>query len=145
MTTAAVGDPTIFRIGQGEDFERVVTFADGNGNPYDLTDYEIVGEIRAWPSGQHLATFDIVNDSAVLRAAGQFSLRIPAWRTMKIERDGVYDVSLVSYTPVTVRTLLRGKVVVIPRVTEGALPMTWNSMGELTWNAAPPTLTWDNA
>lgn len=107
-----------FTIDQGATFSRQLTLRDANNALMNLTGYTARMQIRPEiESTEVLVELTTANGRIALGgAAGTVTLTIPATVTATIDKEGVYDLELV--TPSSeVHRALKGKVRLEPEVT----------------------------
>lgn len=103
-------------IDQGSDFNSTITVEDTIGNPLDLTNYTVRGQVRKTYTSSTSFAFTCTK----LTSQGQGKIKIqltPAQTaTMRAGRY-VYDVEIVHTTGTPVIRVVEGQVTVTPRVT----------------------------
>lgn len=104
---------------QGEDFFRLITIKDENGNPVDLTGHSFEGQAKeSFVSASYIFFSFLVKDQATNR--GEVEFRIPRAQTSKkkIREKKVllYDVEM--NTGSYVSRILQGSMILDPGVTK---------------------------
>jgi hypothetical protein len=103
---------------QGATFERVFTVKDGNGDLLNLTGYTARMQVRPEiDSAEVLVELTTQNGRIVLGGvAGTIALSLDAGITAEIDKDGVYDLEIISAGGDVYR-VLKGRFVLDPEVT----------------------------
>jgi hypothetical protein len=103
---------------QGATFERLLTIEQANGNPMNLTGYTARMQVRPEiESGDVLVELTTSNGGLVLGgAAGTIAMSLSPAITATIDRDGFYDLEIIS-SGGAVHRVLRGRFVVNLEVT----------------------------
>lgn len=103
---------------QGATFERVFTIKDGNGDPLNLTGYTARMQVRPEiDSDEVLVELTTQNGRIALGGAeGTIALSLDAATTAEIDKDGVYDLEIISAGG-EVHRVLKGRFVLDPEVT----------------------------
>ena len=114
-----------FTIEQGSTFTRTFKYKDANGDPFDLTGYDVRMQIRSSHSSlAPISTFDNSGNGgfelsipAGESVKNQIALTITATQTSALTFDqAIYDIELESGSVVT--RLLQGKIKLSPEVTK---------------------------
>lgn len=103
-------------IDQGSDFSSTITVEDTIGNPLDLTNYTVRGQVRRTYTSSTSWAFAC----SKLTSQGQGKIKIELTPTQTAAmRAGryVYDVEIVHTSGVPVIRVVEGQVAVTPRVT----------------------------
>jgi hypothetical protein len=108
-----------FTLEQGTTTVKVITYADADGNPINITGYSARMQMR--PSvGSQIKYLDLTSSPAVGIAIngplGQITITISAATSATVPTDGVYDLELVDGASAVIR-LLQGTITVSPEVT----------------------------
>lgn len=103
---------------QGATFERLLTINDANNEPLDLTDYTARMQVRPEiDSDEIMVELTTENGRITLGgAAGTIELNLTPEVTATIDRDGFYDLEIISNGG-AVHRVLRGRFVLDPEVT----------------------------
>lgn len=102
---------------QGADFQVSVDIEDANGDPLNLSDYELYGQIRRTYKSESYVDFNI--NEAANPALGSISIKLSAAQTsaMKAGRY-VYDVYAVNAGISQTIKVMEGIIEIVPSVTK---------------------------
>lgn len=107
-----------FTIEQGATFRRPFTLKDSEGNPLDLTNFTARMHIRPEVDAEEVMVYlTTENGRLSTNASGVVEVFMHASVTATVDRDGVYDMELISGTTGDVNRVLKGKVRLDPEVT----------------------------
>jgi hypothetical protein len=102
---------------QGADFQVSVDIEDANGDPLNLSDYELYGQVRRTYKSENYVDFNITE--AANPALGSISIKLSAAQTstMKAGRY-VYDVYAVNAGISQTIKVMEGMLEIVPSVTK---------------------------
>lgn len=113
MATVNVGPQTVnLVVTQGDNLSLVLTLADEDGDPFDLSGYTASAQVRQVPSGTVAATF-----TASIGTASDVSLALTKTQTTDLSGPLSWDCQIESGA--SRRTVVAGAVSVTPEVTRG--------------------------
>lgn len=107
-----------FTVEQGATFRRSVTLRDSENDPINLTNFAARMHIRPEVDSEEVMVYlTTENGRLTTNASGVVEIYMHASVTATIDRDGVYDMELVSGGNGDVDRVLKGKVRLDPEVT----------------------------